>query len=127
MKYFNKILLAGAIVFAICIGTLSVLFFKNIIVGSKKQHNEKNHNNSVKTENNTSQSIEDKADSESYLLELEDSTIYAYVELPNGERVLWNSTPASPTLSKIDKETLEKGISTKSFEEMCLYFESYSS
>lgn len=127
MKYLNKILIAGAIICAFCLGTLATLFIKNIVTGQKNESRLEKNNVAVKTENNTSESIEKEHKSKSYLLRLEDSTIYAYVRLPEGEDVLWNSIPAPPTLSDKDRETLERGITTQSFEELCLYFESYSS
>ena len=127
MKLSNKILLVGAIICAFCIGTLTALFIRVSVIGSENKPHETKNNTSAKAENNTSETIDKKQNSESYLLKLKDSVIYAYIKLPEGKDILWNSTPAPPTLSKKEKETLENGITTKSFEELCLYFESYSS
>ena len=126
MKISNKIIIAGAIACAFFLGLLSALFVR-VTKTNTNQNNFKTDYNSIKTENNLSKTVESNSQTESYLLKLEDSAVCAYVILSDGTNVLWNSTPVPPALSQKDKELLERGITPKSFEELCLYFEAYTS
>jgi len=127
MKISNKIIIAGSIVCAFCLGLLFALFIR---VSNIKQNPEQRQNSGeviIETENNISESPQDKEETQSYTIKLEGSTISAYVKFPDGRSILWNSTSVPPALSQKDKEILKEGITTDSFEELCLYFEAYSS
>lgn len=126
MKFSNKIIIAGAIACAFCLGLLSALFIRVTKTNFDSNKNKIDYS-SIKTENNMSKTIENNLQTESYSLKLKGSAIYAYVILSDGTEILWNSTSVPPALSPQDKENLEKGITPKSFEELCLYFEAYSS
>ncbi|MBR3933575.1 MAG: hypothetical protein IKJ68_06680 [Clostridia bacterium] len=128
MKLSNKIIAICAIVCAFCVGWAAsafVSFSKRSSLGTVDKNSD--YERSIQTENNLSKPVKEKVLNETYIIKLEDSTISAYVELADGSRTLWNSIPAPPALSKKDEAMLKKGISTKNFEELCLYFESYSS
>ena len=128
MKLSNKIIVISAVGCAFCLGLAAAVFIcfprqDN----SNRGYNKDKYEYSVQTENNLSESVKEKSAYETYIIKLEGSKITAYVKLPDGNLTLWNSIPVPPTLSKKDEVMLKNGIYTKSFEELCLYFESYSS
>ena len=128
MKLSNKIIVICAVGCAFCVGLAASVFIGFFRQGSSGRTDKKDeYEYSVQTENNLSEPVKKKSADETYIIKLEDSTITAYVKLPDGSLTLWNSIPVPPTLSKKDEQMLKNGISTKSFEQLCLYFESYSS
>ncbi len=80
-----------------------------------------------RVQNNISESVEKNTLQEKYLLRLDNDKICAYMISDDGSYTLWNSTKMPPTLSESDKKALRAGITTDSFEKLCLYFESYAS
>ncbi|MBR2404557.1 MAG: hypothetical protein IKA95_02750 [Clostridia bacterium] len=65
--------------------------------------------------------------SEEYCLILEGNLLCAY-KMQGGQRELIRSENAQPMLmSEAEVRTLERGIYAQSFEDLCLYFESYLS
>lgn len=80
----------------------------------------------IEVENNLSESVNDK-NQKGYIIKLKEKTVMAYIKTSDGKCELWNSTPVSPDLSSEEIDDLKKGITVNSFEELCFYFEAYSS
>lgn len=129
MKLSNKIIIiSGVICLLVIAGVIYALFnIKSHETKLNQSENTKYQENADNVQNNISKPLKSTESEEKYLLRLEDSKICAYMVLSDGSLTLWNSTNVPPTLSKEDKEELEKGITTDSFEKLCLYFESYAS
>lgn len=126
MKTSNKIIITVGFVCAFCLGLL-FSFFIRIPDKNQTVNQSGDTAKSIKTESNISEPIKDKQEYKSYTIKLEGSEISAYINLPDGKSILWNSTSVPPALPQKDKILLEKGITTDNFEELCLYFEAYSS
>lgn len=74
-----------------------------------------------------SESASEISQSEEYYLALEGSMLCAY-RVHGGQKELIRSENAQPMLmSEAEVHTLERGIYAQSFEDLCLYFESYLS
>ncbi len=79
------------------------------------------------SENRAPESAIEMSQSEEYYLTLEGSMLCAY-RIQNGQKELIRSENAQPMLmSEEEMHTLEGGIYADSFEDLCLYFESYLS
>ena len=74
-----------------------------------------------------SESASEISQSEEYYLALEGNMLCAY-RVHGGQKELIRSENAQPMLmSEAEVHTLERGIYADSFEDLCLYFESYLS
>ena len=129
MKLSNKLIIASAIASS-CVILLVVftIFAKNgnLPLKNKPDVSDTGHE-ADKVQSNISKPLKSTESNEKYMLRLEDERICAYMVLDDGSLSLWNSTRIPPDLSEEDKSSLEKGITTDTFEKLCLYFESYAS
>ena len=111
----------------VCIVVTTALFIKGMKLKTETPVPDINNSGAeIKVESDLSESIYDKK-SKDYIIKLKEEMILAYVKADNGKYKLWNSTPASPDLSSRERKNLENGIVVNSFEELCFYFEAYSS
>lgn len=132
MKKSNKLVILSACIFVVTLAFVMSAFLRASTGGKTNEKGAQNtyensEANSIEAESNISKPLSEKKDNISYVIKISDKKICAYMQNTNGDLVLWNSMDIPPTLSKEDKELLQKGIHTQSFEEMCLYFESYAS
>lgn len=67
------------------------------------------------------------AEKEEYLLRLEDNYICAYYIGATGRRLITSSRANTSVMSDSDIEKLREGIYANNYEDICLYFESWSS
>ena len=107
----------------ICIGSTIIAF----VWGLKNRPEQTNPDitgahGKLEVKKNTSESVKEK-----YMIKLDGEFILAYMQSDDGKYKLWNSVPASPDLSLEERKKLQDGIMVKDFEELCLYFEAYSS
>ncbi len=128
MKLSNKIMIASI---CLCLFVISGVIYALFNVKSNSEETPikkaEQEGRADKVQNNISKPLKSTGEKEKYLLKLEDNKICGYMVLSDGSLTLWNSINLPPTLSAEQTEELKKGITTDSFEKLCLYFESYAS
>lgn len=131
MKKSNKLIIISACLFLVSFSLVLSSFLKagyenkdraEDKISTRKEENEK----TLKTENNISEPVSPKIKKNSYVIRISDNRICAFIITENGE-ILWNASDIPPGLGFEERKALEEGIYSDSFEEMCLYLESYSS
>lgn len=131
MKLSNKLIIASACLCIVSVALFSSSFLKSSPksplpdTGEAPRVNETK--NTTRTESNISEPVTKKEASLRYVIKTDNGKICAYMLYDNKEPLLWDSTDIPPTLTNDEKSALEQGIYTDSFEEMCLYYESYAS
>ncbi len=129
MKLSNKFIIISSVVctFAVLLVIVGVYIAATKTPPKKNDSLSQEQYKTGEVQNNISGPLKSTKSSEKYMLRLENDKICGYMILEDGSLSLWNSIKVPPDLSAQDKATLEKGITTDTFEKLCLYFESYAS
>lgn len=130
MKISNKLIIISLCVFVFSAWLFLSALTEKPVSDTNKEKNVSDNKYSaqtLETENNISKKTEKKVSSPEYVIKLENGKICAYMNITGQKPLLWNSMDVPLTLSQDDINALNQGIYTNSFEELCLFFESYAS
>lgn len=124
MNIYSKIALGALCASLVLVSTFAI---SNVRSPDTAAPNPAEPKNSLSSESRSGESATEMSQSEEYYLILEGNVLCAY-RVQNGQKELIRSEDAQPMLmSEAEVHTLERGIYAQSFEDLCLYFESYLS
>ncbi len=131
MKKSNKLVIISACLFLVSFSLVLSAFLKESPGGNSGGEAydampEEINERTLEAENNISDPISHKTEKNGYVIRISDGKICAFIKT-DGSEILWSTFDIPLDLSHDEKKILEEGIQLKSFEEMCLYLESYAS
>lgn len=131
MKKSNKLVIISACIFLVSFSLVLSGFLKaspdeNSGEKTYDAFPEKTNKKTLEAQNNVSDPVSQKDEKTAYVIKISDEKICAFIKTDSSE-ILWGTFDIPLGLTSDERKALEDGIQLKSFEEMCLYLESYAS
>lgn len=131
MKKSNKLVIISACIFLVSFSLVLSAFLKASPDGNSGGETydatpENTNKKTLEAQNNISDPVSHKDEKTAYVIRISDEKICAFIKTDSSE-ILWSTFDIPLGLTSDERQVLEDGIHLKSFEQMCLYLESYAS
>ena len=131
MKKSNKLVIISACLFLVSLSLVLSSFLKsspneNDGTETYDAAPDETKERTVEAENNISDPVSHKNENPDYVIRISDGKICAFIKA-DGSEILWATFDIPVDLSPDETQRLKEGIHLRSFEQMCLYLESYAS